>query len=201
MNAIDNTETEFTNTANLRFAPTATAPMGGTARALRAAGRAAEQPLNVWLVDDSVEIRGLVADLLACSGLVRPKEFNSPKPMLEALAQADSKPDAILLDIHMGDENGLDAIRPIKALSRSTRVLMFTTFFDDTCKARALREGASDFLLKSYSVEEILTHIEAACTEPEAPMVQAQPAQREVPATGRPWLERMLGFMRAPARA
>jgi DNA-binding NtrC family response regulator len=168
---------------------------------LRAAGRAAEQPLNVWLVDDSVEIRGLVADLLASQGLIRPKEFSSPKPMLEALAQADSKPDAILLDVHMGEENGLDAIRPIKSLSRSTRVLMFTTFFDETSKVRAMREGASDFLLKSYSVEEILKHIEMACAEPEAPTIQTQPILREVPVSGKPWFERVLGFMRAPARA
>jgi len=75
-------------------------------------------------------------------------------------------PDVILLDVHMGELNGLDAIRPIKSLSRSTQVLMLTTFFDSESQSRALSDGASGFLLKSFPIETILNSIREARDKP-----------------------------------
>jgi DNA-binding NarL/FixJ family response regulator len=66
----------------------------------------------------------------------------------------------------MRGASGLDAIRPIKALARSTQVLMLTTCFDDEAKKRALTNGASDFLLKRYPVERILASIQQALKHP-----------------------------------
>ena len=66
----------------------------------------------------------------------------------------------------MGSANGLDAIRPIKALSRSTQVLMLTTFFDSESKRQALVSGASDFLLKHFPIERIIHSIRTAMRNP-----------------------------------
>lgn len=119
----------------------------------------ASAPLQVWLVDDNEEFRGLMANVLDRQKDLRcVRQFSSPDQVLSALA-SQAGPDIILMDVHMGDRNGLDAIGPIKALARDTQVLMLTSFFDDLGKTRALEEGASDFLLKTYAPDEIVARI------------------------------------------
>ena len=119
----------------------------------------APAPINVWLVDDDEGYRTLLAELLASQqGIDCPRQFDSPDAALSALA-SKTGPDVLLLDIHMRDRNGLDAIRPIKSLARTTRVLMLTTFYDGGSHSRAMEEGASGFLLKSCEVHQLAEHI------------------------------------------
>lgn len=116
-------------------------------------------PLDVWLVDDDAQLRELVADVINHeSGLECSRHFPGPDAALSALASKPG-PDVILLDIQMRDRNGLDAIKPIKSLARNTRVIMFTTFYDRERHHRALREGASGFLLKTSKLQDIVQEI------------------------------------------
>jgi DNA-binding NarL/FixJ family response regulator len=116
-------------------------------------------PIKVWLVDDNDSYRTLLAEHLAKhAGIECPRDFGSPDAALSALA-SKAGPDVLLLDIHMRDQNGLDAVGPIKALSRDTRVLMLTSCYDSEYYSRALEEGASGFLLKSHSLDEIIAEI------------------------------------------
>ena len=123
-------------------------------------------PINVWLVDDNKGIRSALKTLLGlCPSVCCAAEFHSPNAVLSALASRPG-PDAILLDIQMGAANGLDAIRPIKALSRHTQVVMFTTCFNPESKQRALINGATDFLQKSAPFEKIIATLERATKNP-----------------------------------
>lgn len=123
-------------------------------------------PINLWVVDDNRRIRDTMVELFArCQGIHCTASFHSPNAVLSALASKVG-PDVILLDMNLGEHNGLDAIRPIKSLSPSTQVLMFTTFFDAECKSRAITSGASDFLLKSFPLEKIITSIREAWRKP-----------------------------------
>jgi len=117
------------------------------------------QPVRVWLVDDNEEVRMLVAELLSLqAGIECPCHFSSPDALLSTLASKPG-PDVILLDVQMGDRNGLDAVRPIKSLARTTRVLMFTTCNDPGWRERAFGEGASDYLLKSDDMAKVAARI------------------------------------------
>jgi DNA-binding NtrC family response regulator len=115
--------------------------------------------ISVWLVDDNDHFRHTLADLLGRMGGIQcSRHFSSPDAVLSTLA-SQMGTDVILLDVHMRDRNGLDAIGAIKALSRNTQVLMLTSMYDSGCYDRAIAEGASDFLLKSYSPEQIIERI------------------------------------------
>jgi DNA-binding NarL/FixJ family response regulator len=116
---------------------------------------------RVWLVDDNENFRSLLANLLDREGFECEREFANPDEALAALAR-EIAPDIILLDIQMGKYNGLDAVRPFKCAARDTHVLMLTTFSPPEARARAFREGASDFLLKSWEIEEIARHMRQA---------------------------------------
>jgi DNA-binding NarL/FixJ family response regulator len=122
--------------------------------------------VRVWLVDDNDELRTLVAEVLdRQDGIECARHFSSPDALLSELASKPG-PDVILLDVQMGDRNGLDAVRPIKSLTRSTRVLMYTTCFNPEWRERALDEGASDYLLKSYAVERVAARIRCPANDP-----------------------------------
>ena len=85
-------------------------------------------------------------------------ETGNPLEVLGALVRKPV-PDVILLDIHMGAANGMDAIVPIRRLAPRTRILMFTTLFDSLSEARALEAGAMGFLLKTDDSQEIVRRI------------------------------------------
>lgn len=117
---------------------------------------------RVWLVDDNANFRSLLAALLdGEGGFECERQFSNPEEALEALAH-ETAPDVILLDIEMGEYNGLDAIRPLKLAAKDVHVLMLTTFAAPGTRERAFREGASDFMLKSWSPTEIATHVRQA---------------------------------------
>ena len=126
----------------------------------------ATENVSVWLVDDDDQLRTLVAEILGYHrGIVCARHFSSPDALLSTLASKPG-PDVILLDVQMGDRNGLDAVRPIKSLTRSTRVLMFTTCFNREWRERALGDGASDYLLKSDAMEKVAARIRCPANDP-----------------------------------
>jgi DNA-binding NarL/FixJ family response regulator len=136
--------------------------------------------VRVWLVDDNDELRTLVADVLdRQDGIECARHFSSPDALLSELASKPG-PDVILLDVQMGDRNGLDAVRPIKSLTRSTRVLMYTTCYNPAWRERALYEGASDYLLKSYALERVAARIRCPANDP-APGNSSRRANRTTP--------------------
>ena len=132
-------------------------------------------PVQVWLVDDNDDLRGLIAQFLEREGgIVCPRQFDSPNGVLSALASRIG-PDVILLDVQMGEFNGLDAIPAIKSLSRSTDVFMLTTFFDPGWHQQAMESGASGYHLKSDSLERLAASI---CNRDAAGAVAGRPSRR-----------------------
>ncbi|MGC4904609.1 response regulator [Streptomyces cyaneofuscatus] len=76
---------------------------------------------------------------------------------LDAVAQAgELAPDVVLMDIRMPELGGIEATRRITAGEGSTaKVLVLTTFDLDEYVYEALRAGASGFLLKDASADEL----------------------------------------------
>ena len=72
---------------------------------------------------------------------------------------ANVAPDVLLLDVQMPVVDGLAAMEEIAGSGAVTRVLMLTTFDLDEYVYRAMRAGASGFLLKDMPGEDIVTAI------------------------------------------
>jgi DNA-binding NarL/FixJ family response regulator len=69
------------------------------------------------------------------------------------------RPDVTLMDIRMPNVDGLEATRRIVATGSATRILILTTFDLDEYVYAGLRAGASGFLLKDASPEQLIAAI------------------------------------------
>jgi DNA-binding NarL/FixJ family response regulator len=140
-----------------------------------------ETALQVWLVDDNSMLRGLIAEILEReSGIRCSRQFDSPNGLLSTLASRTG-PDVILLDVQMGELNGLDALPAIKSLARDTRVFMLTTFFNPAWHKQAMESGASGYHLKGESLERLVHSIQDRSST-ETPVRRRRPSCRATPA-------------------
>jgi len=81
----------------------------------------------------------------------------------EALALAASRrPDVALMDLRMPVMNGVEATRRLTGTVPATRVIVLTTFDEDTEVFEALRAGAVGYLLKASNAEKLCGAIRAA---------------------------------------
>jgi DNA-binding NarL/FixJ family response regulator len=140
-----------------------------------------------------------VGELLAReAGLEIEHHFSGPDELLRTLA-TNPPPDVILLDIQMGERNGLDAVRPIKSLAPRTRVLMFTTFFNPEWQERALFEGASDYLLKTDGIQNVAARIRSPVHDKSPKTFSCRPkvaSPMHLAENGSSLLRRSLGALR-----
>ena len=70
-------------------------------------------------------------------------------------------PDVLILDVHLGAENGLDALPALLRASPSTRVLVLTMQDDPAFARKALRAGASGYVLKEAPRSELIEAVRA----------------------------------------
>ena len=74
----------------------------------------------------------------------------------EAIAEVDRlRPDVVLMDVQMPGQNGVEATRTLRTQFRDVRVLILTTFDDERTVFEGLHAGASGYLLKDVSGEEL----------------------------------------------
>jgi DNA-binding NarL/FixJ family response regulator len=76
-------------------------------------------------------------------------------------AVARLRPDVVLLDASMPHVGGLEALRRLKSRHLDTKTILLTMHADARLATEALRAGASGFVLKESSHEELLAAIDA----------------------------------------
>ncbi|GAB2842371.1 response regulator transcription factor [Actinocorallia aurea] len=103
--------------------------------------------IKVLLVDDDALVRaGLLMMLDGAAGITVVAEAADGA---EAVAAVDAyAPDVVLMDLRMPRVDGITGTRRLRARPRPPEVIVLTTFDTDENIVRALRAGASGFLLK-----------------------------------------------------
>lgn len=112
------------------------------------------------LVDDHAPIRSSLRQLLE----LRPgyHVVGEGANGREAVAAVDAhEPDVVLMDVNMPVMNGVEATRAIKERHPDVKVLALTAFGDMSLVAASIKAGASGYLLKGGSSEELLNSLEA----------------------------------------
>lgn len=114
--------------------------------------------IRVVLVDDQALFRAGIRMLVASQpDLEVVGEAGDGREALAVVAA--TRPDVVLMDIRMPVMDGLTATAEILTQADAPRIVMLTTFDLDEAAARAIRQGASGFLLKDADPEFLLAAI------------------------------------------
>ena len=112
---------------------------------------------RITLVEDDLEIRRLVADALAAEG----HDVETAATAMNGLELAiRNDPALVIMDLGLPDLDGNELLRMIRAVS-SVPVMVITARGADDVVVRTLDAGADDYLIKPFSVAQLLARVRA----------------------------------------
>ncbi|HEX2381252.1 MAG TPA: response regulator transcription factor [Acidimicrobiales bacterium] len=123
----------------------------------------APDAIRVLICDDHALFRrGLVMVLESEDGIEVVAEAEDGE---EAIRRAqDAAPDVVLMDVRMPRMSGIDATRAISETAPAAKVLMLTVSDEEEDLYEAVKAGATGYLLKEISIEEVANAIRAVVT-------------------------------------
>lgn len=119
--------------------------------------------IRVVLVDDHQIVRQGLKELLAAHPHIQVVGEAADGHAAVALAR-NLTPDVIVLDVTMPGLNGIETMREIRRIAPETEVLALSMHAADQVVCDMLRAGASGYMLKTASVQELARAIEIVMT-------------------------------------
>jgi DNA-binding response OmpR family regulator len=115
--------------------------------------------MRILVVDDEPANAVLLEAMLADGGYTRVKSVTDSRVAMETCLSFD--PDLVLLDLMMPHVDGFTILESIRAAAPEVflPVIILTADSTESTKIRALRAGATDFLLKPFDYLEVLLRI------------------------------------------
>jgi len=118
------------------------------------------ESIRVLIVDDHQVVRQGLRNFLDLQEDIQVVGEASDGEMAVELSLS-FEPDVILMDLVMPKLDGISAIKKISAQGRTTRIIALTSFTEDEKVFPAIEAGASSYLLKDVSPEELVDAIRA----------------------------------------
>ncbi|WP_406246022.1 response regulator [Microbacterium sp. M] len=117
--------------------------------------------IRVFVVDDQELVRaGIVATVRAQDDMEVIGEAADGEQAVRGILR--THPDVVLMDLQMPIVDGVEAIRRLRAAEADAALIALTTFDTDDNVFRALHAGASGFLVKDASVDDVVAAIRSA---------------------------------------
>jgi NarL family two-component system response regulator LiaR len=119
------------------------------------------QTLRVLIVDDHAMVRTGLSDFVSAFDWMEP--VGEAKDGVEAVEFCTThEVDVVLMDMIMPVMDGSEATRRIMALGKPIKIIILTSFHEQGLVQQALKAGATSYLLKNVSAEELAVAIQAA---------------------------------------
>jgi DNA-binding response OmpR family regulator len=127
----------------------------------------ATQPIRVLTVEDDSAIRRGIVDALRFAGYAPLEAATGDAGLAMAIGQAY---DLLLLDLVLPGRDGLEILRQVRAIKPTQPVIILTARGAENDRVTGLQLGADDYVIKPFSVKELLARIEAVLRRsPERP--------------------------------
>ena len=117
---------------------------------------------EIWIIENHRRLRETVREALELAGEETVATFSSCEKALAALDAASASPGVILLDLGLPGMSGLEGLRRFKQRIPEAEIIVFTVCDDRELVFDAICNGASGYLLKSESLERIVSAVEEA---------------------------------------
>lgn len=115
---------------------------------------------KIWIVEDDRTIREAIEVILNKDGHIA-RSFRSAE---EALQGAENDPDLLITDYKLPEMNGIELVKKLKARSPNMESIVITAFGSIDLAVDAIKQGASDFLTKPFSPDELLLKVQQLST-------------------------------------
>jgi two-component system, OmpR family, KDP operon response regulator KdpE len=112
---------------------------------------------RILVVEDEADIRRIVKMALEKAGM---SVFEAPTAEQARIDAASRKPDLIIVDLGLPDDDGKALIRALRSWS-SAPVVVLSAREQEAEKVEALDAGADDYLTKPFGVPELLARVRA----------------------------------------
>ena len=144
-----------------------TLPAVGEAQPARSSRRREDRPSGgtVLVVDDDPRMLRSVRDTLSNAGF---RPVVTADPQEAPLLMAEERPGLVLLDLVLPECDGVELMGDLLAVSR-VPVVFLSVYGRDEVIARALEEGATDYIVKPFSPTELVARVRAALRRFEEP--------------------------------
>lgn len=120
-----------------------------------------EQVIQIMVVEDNTVFRkAITSSLKRKEGFNCAAEASTSDEAFQLLSDGEIQPNIILLDLNMPGTHGLDAIPRILELSPKSRIIILSQSDHEVHVLQAITRGASGYLLKTATRNEILGSID-----------------------------------------
>jgi DNA-binding NtrC family response regulator len=114
---------------------------------------------NILVVDDDMSVRTTFSTILRKEGY----QVTAVKDGYEAIKAIDEQSfDLALVDLRMPGLDGIEVLEKIKSRRPQTRVIIYTGYGSITTVVEAMRKGATDYLNKPFSPDDLKAGVKKA---------------------------------------
>jgi DNA-binding response OmpR family regulator len=119
--------------------------------------------MRILLVEDNVELARLLTESLAAKGFTADVLGTAVDARL---AIASVRYSALILDLGLPDEDGMTILKELRRAQDPTPVLILTARGSVDDRVTGLRNGADDYLVKPFALEELIARLHALLRRP-----------------------------------
>ncbi|WP_371371250.1 response regulator [Sporomusa aerivorans] len=116
--------------------------------------------IKVLVVDDAAFMRMMIKDILSKNGYDVVGEAENGLKAVEKYQEL--KPDLTTMDITMPEMDGITAVKEIKKLDASAKIIMCSAMGQQAMVIEAIQSGARDFIVKPFQPDRVLEAVRKA---------------------------------------
>jgi len=115
---------------------------------------------KILLVDDAAFMRMMIKDILSKNGYEIIGEAENGLKAIEKFQEL--RPDLTTMDITMPELDGISAVKEIKKMDPSAKVIMCSAMGQQAMVIEAIQSGARDFIVKPFQPDRVLEAVRKA---------------------------------------
>ena len=118
--------------------------------------------LKIFFIDDDIALGHICTRIMQEEGyeVLYQTSLNGAKACI-----VETHPDMIVLDVEIGNKNGIEAVPELKAIAPNTPILFISSHTNSQLVVQALSAGAVAYLKKPLEIDELIAYIEKHLTE------------------------------------
>jgi two-component system chemotaxis response regulator CheY len=109
---------------------------------------------SILIVDDAAFMRMMIKDILSKNGYSVIAEAENGIKAIEKYKEVN--PDLVIMDITMPEMDGIQAVKQIKAINDSAKIIMCSAMGQQAMVIESIQAGARDFIVKPFQAERVI---------------------------------------------